>query len=73
MDTMTEEIWTRENALKKSLNITQEKTAEIRDTGKQVTELESFRLFVIVGKYFCHRVILAHLGSRYFGGNFKIF
>ena len=73
MDTMTEEIWTRENALKKSLNITQEKTAEIRDTGKQVTELESLRLFVVVGKHFCHRVIFAHLGSRLFWGNFKIF
>ena len=67
MDTMTEEIWTRENALKKSLNITQEKTAEIRDTGKQVTELESHRLFVIVGKYFCSS------GKQILWGNFKIF
>ena len=38
---MTEEIWTIENALNKSLNITKEKTDEIRDTGKQVTIFEA--------------------------------
>ena len=36
MDTMSEEIWTIENGLNSSLNITKEKTDEIRDTGKLV-------------------------------------
>ena len=70
-----------ENALKKSLNMTQEKTAEIRDTGKQVTTVEadlkslSFCHNVMVGKYFCHsrRKVIFALGTGICWGNFQMF
>ena len=41
MDTMIEEIWTIENALNRSLSLTKEKTAEIRDTGKLVRKFKA--------------------------------
>ena len=44
MDTMSEEIWTIENGLNTSLNITKERTDEIRDTGKLVR----FGVFVVL-------------------------
>ena len=41
MDQMAEEIVAHEAALNKSLDITKEKNAEIRDTSKKVTKFEA--------------------------------